>query len=278
MCLSLFLSAAHLQRLQNALKRLFYPSQGVHLICYTGIQYELACRRLSIHTKGIQLLDWSTTLYIVFYYRKWLCLVVNTRLHNTRTPTHTVELKIRQAKAKIENVPLGGGPDEEENKFWETLIKDKLKPETVRFTPIDDLKANLKSLRNSVLAILLLVNIMWIILLYTLEFSQLIDYGFESRAFQTLFLAVYGIIIVIQFVTLLCHRSVTLVHYLGRTQPDEIVGHENREALVVTLARDYTVWEHYLLACYSLAVVGAHVASRSSVVKCSLLGPNWVPH
>ena len=118
---------------------------------------------------------------------------------------------------------------------------DKLKPETVRFTPIDDLKANLKSLRNSVLAILLLVNLMWIILLYTLEFSQLIDYGLESRAFQTLFLAVYGIIIVVQFVTLLCHRSVTLVHYLGRTQPDEIVGHENREALVVTLARDYTV-------------------------------------
>lgn len=167
-------------------------------------------------------------------------MLVNTRLHNTRTPTHTVELKIRQAKAKIENVPLGGGPDEQENNFWETLM-DKLKPETVRFTPIDDLKANLKSLRNSVLAILLLVNLMWIILLYTLEFSQLIDYGLESRAFQTLFLAVYGIIIVVQFVTLLCHRSVTLVHYLGRTQPDEIVGHENREALVVTLARDYTV-------------------------------------
>ena len=51
MCLSLFPSAAHLQRLQNALKRLFYPSQGVHLICCTGIQYELACRRLSIFTK-----------------------------------------------------------------------------------------------------------------------------------------------------------------------------------------------------------------------------------
>ena len=113
-----------------------------------------------------------------------------------------------------------------------------MKPDTVRFTPIADLKADLKSLRNSVLAILLLVNLMWIILLYTLEFSQLIDYGLESRAFQTLFLGVYGIIIVIQFITLLCHRAVTLVHYLGRTQPTEIIGHENQEALVVTLARD----------------------------------------
>ena len=116
-----------------------------------------------------------------------------------------------------------------------------MKPETVRFTPIDDLKANLKSLRNSVLAILLLVNIMWIILLYTLEFSQLIDYGFESRAFQTLFLAVYGIIIVIQFVTLLCHRSVTLVHYLGRTQPAEIMGYENQDPVVTPAENTDTV-------------------------------------
>ena len=28
----MFSSAAHLQRLQSALKRLFYPSRGVHLI------------------------------------------------------------------------------------------------------------------------------------------------------------------------------------------------------------------------------------------------------
>lgn len=201
----------------------------MHLVDYQSIQKEYSYSELKVHFINDSIIG-SGYVYLTQDYTT----------HTHTLTDHTVELKIRQAKAKIENVPLGGGPDEQENDFWEKLM-DKLKPETVRFTPIDDLKANLKSLRNSVLAILLLVNLMWIILLYTLEFSQLIDYGLESRAFQTLFLAVYGIIIVIQFVTLLCHRSVTLVHYLGRTQPDEIVGHENREALVVTLARDYIV-------------------------------------
>ena len=100
---------------------------------------------------------------------------------------------------------------------------------TVRFTQIEDIKAMLKSLRNSVLVVLLLVNLMWIILLYSLEFSRLADYRLESRVFQTVFFAVYGIIIAVQFVALVCHRGVTLVHYLGRTQPADIVGPANED-------------------------------------------------
>lgn len=161
--------------------------------------------------------------------------------------THTVELQIRHTKGVIENVPitqLGGARLQErytETDFWETLIHRKLKPVTVRFTQIDDLKAMLKSLRNVVLAILLLVNLVWIILLYTLTIPQLVQYGLEPRAFQTVFLLVYGIIIVVQFVTILCHRGVTLVHYLGRTQPNEIVGPETEEPLVVSMAVPHNV-------------------------------------
>ena len=73
------------------------------------------------------------------------------------------------------------------------------------------------------LGLLFLVNIMWIILLYTLEFPELEDYGLDSRGFQLLFLAVYGLIIIVQFITLICHRIVTLVHYLGRIQPNEVI-------------------------------------------------------
>ena len=119
--------------------------------------------------------------------------------------------------------------------FWEDLIHRKLKPVTVRFTQIDDIKDMLKSLRNSILALLLLVNLMWIILLYTLQFVQLEEYGLDSRAFQTLFLAVYGFIIAVQFVALVFHRGVTLVHYLGRTQPAEIIGPVNEDPLVVSM-------------------------------------------
>ena len=161
---------------------------------------------------------------------------------HTHTHTHAVELQIRHTKGVIENVPitqLGGARLQEryytETDFWETLIHRKLKPVTVRFTQIDDLKATLKGLRNTVLAILLLVNLVWIILLYTLTIPQLVQYGLEPRAFQTVFLAVYGIIIIVQFMTILCHRAVTLVHYLGRTQPSEIVGPETEEPLVVSM-------------------------------------------
>ena len=122
-----------------------------------------------------------------------------------------------------------------EAEFWDDLIHRKLKPVTVCFTLIDNIEEMLKSLSNSILAVLLRINLTWIILLYTLQFPQLEDYGLEPRAFQLLFLAVYSIIIAIQFVALVCHRGVTLVHYLGRTQPAEIIGPVNEDPLVVSM-------------------------------------------
>lgn len=107
--------------------------------------------------------------------------------------------------------------------FWEDLIKRKLKPVSLKFTQIGDIQKSLESLRNLVLSILLLVNLMWIVLLVSLTFDQLRDYGIDPRAFQTLFLAVYGFIIIIQFFTMLAHRAVTLIHYLGRVKPREVL-------------------------------------------------------
>ena len=148
----------------------------------------------------------------------------------------SVELRIRHTATIIENVPAtvlsSTNPDEAD--FWENLINIKLKPVSVRFQgQIEDLKQSLRSLRNTILALLFLVNIMWIILLYTLDFPELEDYGLDSRGFQLLFLAVYGFIIIVQFITLVCHRIVTLVHYLGRTQPSEVIGPNNREEVLV---------------------------------------------
>lgn len=110
-----------------------------------------------------------------------------------------------------------------ESEFWKLLIKEKLKPVKVQLTQTEDLKRQLKSVRNTVLAILLLVNLMWIILLYTLTFPRLSDYDLPVRAFSLVFLGVYGIIVIVQFLTLIIHRVVTLVHYLGRIRPDEII-------------------------------------------------------
>lgn len=147
-----------------------------------------------------------------------------------------VELRIRRTATTIENVLDTDICSTKVNEadFWEKLIDVKLKPVSVRFQgQIEDLKQSLRGLRNQILALLLLVNIMWIILLFTLEFPELEDYGLDSRGFQLLFLIVYGFIIIVQFITLLCHRIVTLVHYLGRTQPSEVMRPSNRDELVL---------------------------------------------
>ena len=129
-----------------------------------------------------------------------------------------MELRIRNTESeigKLEHSKL----DSSEAEFWIKLINQNLKPVSIQFQgQVEDLKKSLLSLRNAVLAGLFFINIVWIILLYTLEFPQLQDYGLDTRGLHLLFLAVYGLIIVIQFITLVLHRIVTLIHYFGRLQ------------------------------------------------------------
>ena len=135
----------------------------------------------------------------------------------------TVELRIRQTETLIDNLPIKPIHSKEED-FWNGKIISKvLRPISVHFQgQVKDLKQSFRSLRNTVLGVIFLVNIMWIILLYSLNFPELEDYGFDKRGFQLLFLAVYSFIIIVQFLALLCHRMVTLVHYLGRTKPEQV--------------------------------------------------------
>ena len=150
-----------------------------------------------------------------------------------------VELKIKFTETFIDNLRTTdlSVRSKEEADFWSDLIFQSLRPISVRFQgQIEDMKESLRSLRNITLGVILLINIMWIILLYTLRFPQLEDYGLDSRGFQILFLAVYSFIVIVQFITLVCHRIITLVHYLGRIQSDEInSAQDNGIELVETL-------------------------------------------
>ena len=148
----------------------------------------------------------------------------------------SVERRIRHTETLIDNLPATDlvSTDVQEAEFWEHLIHRTLKPVSVRFQgQIEDMKNSLRALRNTTLGVVLLVNIMWIVLLYTLEFPELADYGLDTRGFQLLFLAVYGFIIIVQFFTLLCHRIITLMHYLGRTQPNEVIRTNTEEPEIV---------------------------------------------
>ena len=54
--------------------------------------------------------------------------------------------------------------------------------------------------------------------LYTLIFPQLTQYNLPNRAFSLLFLSIFAVIIIIQFVAMMFHRFITLVHLLARTK------------------------------------------------------------
>jgi len=102
-----------------------------------------------------------------------------------------------------------------ENEFWKTLAKEKLQPESANFSKVEQLKQKLLDLRNFSLLVLLLTNVMWIVFLYTLVFPQLTKYNLPERAFSLLFLAIFSVIIVIQFIAMIFHRFVTLLHLLA---------------------------------------------------------------
>ena len=151
-----------------------------------------------------------------------------------------MELRIRHTETLIDNLMISDlkNTDKTECDFWMDLIHRTLKPVSVRFQgQIQDMKDSLRSLRNTALGVILLVNIMWIVLLYTLNFPELEDYGLDSRGFQLLFLFVYGFIIIVQFITLLCHRIVTLMHYLGRIQPYEVMRRDREASAAIDIVR-----------------------------------------
>jgi len=107
----------------------------------------------------------------------------------------------------------------EEYKFWENLVAEKLKPESANLSKVEELKKSLRDLRNFCLLIVLLTNIMWIVFLYTLVFEPLAKYNLPARAFSLLFLVIFSVIVLIQFIAMLFHRFITLLHVLAGIRP-----------------------------------------------------------
>ncbi|CAH1251631.1 CASKIN2 [Branchiostoma lanceolatum] len=104
----------------------------------------------------------------------------------------------------------------EELRFWETLRETKINPELAKFSD-KRLDEKLISLRNSALVVLLVVNVLWITIMMVLSSRQALKVLGESPT-SFLSLAVFGIVQVIQFLAMLYHRLLTLLHYLARLQ------------------------------------------------------------
>ena len=133
-----------------------------------------------------------------------------------------VEIQTNETRTRVEKLkPKYLAKTSDEYKFWLDLATNKLKPESANLGKVDELKEKLRNLRNLALLVLLLTNIMWIVFLYTLIFPQLRKYNLPDRAFSLFFLAMFSIIICIQFVAMIFHRFITLVHLLARTKLKE---------------------------------------------------------
>ena len=131
-----------------------------------------------------------------------------------------VEIHINKTRVLMDKVHQlylfqGGEDDAKEDSFWKKLINKKLKPESSNLGKVKEVKDDLKELRNYFLLVLLLANILWIAFLYSLTFEKLEKYNLPKRAFSLFFLIIFAIIVLIQFIAMICHRFVTLLHLLA---------------------------------------------------------------
>ena len=106
--------------------------------------------------------------------------------------------------------------DDDEMKFWEDTIETVLKPTPDELARTTELRDNLNNLRKYTLVAMLLINLIWLILLAVFTFNELETYGLSKQLLGLLFLAVYGILLSVQFLGMLLHRLVTLAHYIAR--------------------------------------------------------------
>ena len=126
----------------------------------------------------------------------------------------------------------------DESHFWDELVKDKLQPESANLGKTDELKKKLKDLRNLSVLIIFLINVMWIVFLYTLVFPQLTKYNLSDKAFSLLFLFVFSFIVLIQFFAMLVHRFKSLLHLLAGIRPKDNQWAANKDEKVDVRVED----------------------------------------
>ena len=124
---------------------------------------------------------------------------------------------------ELKDTPQNGP---EENRFWVKLIKNKLQPESANLGKTDELKKKLKDLHNLSVLIIFLINVMWIVFLYTLVFPQLTKYNLPDKAFSLLFLFIFSFIVLVQFFAMIVHRFKSLLHLLAGIRPKNASGDE----------------------------------------------------
>ncbi|XP_035676966.1 uncharacterized protein LOC118416032 isoform X1 [Branchiostoma floridae] len=125
--------------------------------------------------------------------------------------------KARQALAtkRWKYLHRGNTAQRREARFWQTLRDQCLDPSHDAFTNTDGLKAQLKDLRNQVLAAVVIINVLWLSAIALLATTAKLMV-LEQNIMGTVFIVIYAIVLSLQFVALLWHRGATAIHYLAR--------------------------------------------------------------
>ena len=81
----------------------------------------------------------------------------------------------------------------------------------------DELKEKLYGLRNSVLLAMLVINVIWMVLLLTIDLTYFEFLNIDNSLLPIAFSVLYFGVILIQFVALVVHRVETLAQYVARS-------------------------------------------------------------
>lgn len=144
-------------------------------------------------------------------------------------------MKVRQARRELDRIPvhfldIHNGDHGDEYEFWEGLRQACLIPERSAFGQTSELKDRLVELRNTTLLIFFVANVIWMVIIMILVKHQNLKLlGVDAVGLA--FLAVYGFVIILQFLSMLIHRFATIIHVLARAPWTCSAGnHNNRVA------------------------------------------------
>ena len=157
-----------------------------------------AIEMLRVESKGI-----ITTTCMCYCYHFFFLLIPDER-------------QIQKAKMFLTEKSHLDPLDSDETDFWTKKVSTTLRPVPEGLSQATTLKGDLNNLRNIILVSMFLINLIWVVLFLTLNFVELQALNINSQVLVIVFLAVYGIIALIQFISMLIHRFITLAHYIAR--------------------------------------------------------------
>ncbi|GFO36896.1 chitin synthase [Plakobranchus ocellatus] len=127
---------------------------------------------------------------------------------------------------------VGDGPeetlDQSEKEFWTFILRKYLHPLKEDKEAKEKITRDLKDSRNNVLFVYILLNFLWTVIALQLQSAEdrLKDFYIAQKyePMSVVFLAIFAIVIAVQFVGMLIHRWGTFLHLMSSTRIDWFFG------------------------------------------------------